>query len=306
LYRRSILSGHNEQVEVLAKTFNVKTCGNGKSLTNPGGRSIEQTDDASPVLPQTPAELIVRRDRGGVVAAGFDADEINATMGQRIDGLTDPDEAPEPQADAVSKPGDVWLCGNHRVMCGDSTSADAVGVLMAGKRVDFCFTSPPYNGGKGVRGTHFGGAGFYVDSSADDLSGGEYVDFNRQILAALVSVAADNFTCCYNVNYNKNSPGEYVDVIHAAKEYLPLVETIVWEKHMAPAISANPAHIAYFYCFDNADPDSICAFQRYASAEAAQVFLKTSSYLAYLREVERLLSGAPQFTTLTPVWSKGG
>jgi quinol monooxygenase YgiN len=80
----------------------------------------------------------------------------------------------------------------------------------------------------------------------------------------------------------------------------------VWEKHMAPAISANPAHIAYFYCFDNADPDSICAFQRYASAEAAQDFLKTSSYLAYLREVERLLSGPPQVTTLTPLWSKGG
>ncbi len=40
----------------------------------------------------------------------------------------------------------------------------------------------------------------------------------------------------------------------------------VWEKHMAPAIAANPGHLAYFYCFDNSDPDAICAFQQYSSA----------------------------------------
>jgi len=79
----------------------------------------------------------------------------------------------------------------------------------------------------------------------------------------------------------------------------------VWERHMAPAVSANPGHSAYFYCFDNADPDAIVAFQQYVSAEAASDFLKTESYAAYLREVEPLLSGPPQVTTLTPMWSKG-
>lgn len=79
----------------------------------------------------------------------------------------------------------------------------------------------------------------------------------------------------------------------------------VWETHMAPAIAANPGHIAYFYCFDNADPDSICAFQQYTSAQAAQDFLKTDSYAAYLKDVEPLLSGPPQVTALTPMWLKG-
>ena len=79
----------------------------------------------------------------------------------------------------------------------------------------------------------------------------------------------------------------------------------VWETHMAPAISAHKGHTAYFYCFDNSDPDSICAFQQYASAEAAQAFLQTPSYSAYLKDVEPLLSGPPQVTALTPVWSKG-
>lgn len=78
----------------------------------------------------------------------------------------------------------------------------------------------------------------------------------------------------------------------------------VWERHMAPAISANPGHLAYFYCFDDADADSICAFQHYASVEASEAFLKTGSYAAYLKEVEPLLASPPQVTALTPMWLK--
>lgn len=73
---------------------------------------------------------------------------------------------------------------------------------------------------------------------------------------------------------------------------------------MAPAIAANPGHTAYFYCFDNSDPNSICAFQQYSSVEASQDFLKTSTYAAYLKDVEPLLVGPPQVTALTPVWTK--
>ena len=52
----------------------------------------------------------------------------------------------------------------------------------------------------------------------------------------------------------------------------------VWERHMAPAIAGDPGHSAYFYCFDNSEVDSICAFQLYASSQAAEDFLKTPSY----------------------------
>ncbi|MBT9552175.1 MAG: antibiotic biosynthesis monooxygenase [Hydrogenophaga sp.] len=79
----------------------------------------------------------------------------------------------------------------------------------------------------------------------------------------------------------------------------------IWEKHMAPAIASNPGHTAYFYCFDQADPDAICAFQQYSSLEASQEFLRTSTYAAYLKDVEPLLAGPPQITALTPVWTKG-
>ncbi|WP_457279544.1 putative quinol monooxygenase [Polaromonas sp. P5_D5] len=78
----------------------------------------------------------------------------------------------------------------------------------------------------------------------------------------------------------------------------------VWGKHMAPAITSNPGHTAYFYCFDNTNQDSICAFQQYSSVEASREFLKTSTYAAYLKDVEPLLAGPPQVTALTPIWSK--
>ena len=54
-------------------------------------------------------------------------DELLATPKESVDG--DEDEAPEPQEDPVSKRGDVWILGAHRVMCGDSCSADDISKL---------------------------------------------------------------------------------------------------------------------------------------------------------------------------------
>ena len=77
---------------------------------------------------------------------GFTQDEIDALTPEQIpEGLTDEDAVPEVQADPVSKLGDVWLLGKHRVMCGDSTSIDAVETLMAGQQADQLVTDPPYN-----------------------------------------------------------------------------------------------------------------------------------------------------------------
>lgn len=76
---------------------------------------------------------------------GFDADWLNTLMADPgTDGLTDPDDVPEVSQFPVSATGDVWQLGKHRLLCGDSTSADGIAKLMAGQSADLCFTSPPY------------------------------------------------------------------------------------------------------------------------------------------------------------------
>lgn len=76
---------------------------------------------------------------------GFTQDEIDALTPEQIpEGLTDEDAVPEVQAEPVSKLGDVWLLGKHRVMCGDSTSIDAVEVLLEGRKAQMVHTDPPY------------------------------------------------------------------------------------------------------------------------------------------------------------------
>lgn len=59
-------------------------------------------------------------------------------------GLTDPDEVPKAPSEPISVLGDLWVLGNHRVLCGDSTSVDAVQVLMDNGAADMVFTDPPY------------------------------------------------------------------------------------------------------------------------------------------------------------------
>jgi len=54
------------------------------------------------------------------------------------------DEVPEPPADPITKPGDLWLLGRHRLLCGDSTSKSEVTYLMNGKKAGMLFTDPPY------------------------------------------------------------------------------------------------------------------------------------------------------------------
>ena len=75
---------------------------------------------------------------------GFDADEIANFLADPAEGLTDDDAVPEVPAVPVTVEGDVWLLGRHRLMCGDSTSIDAVERLMDGVKPDLIHTDPPY------------------------------------------------------------------------------------------------------------------------------------------------------------------
>jgi DNA modification methylase len=87
---------------------------------------------------------------------GFSTDEINALLTRDVvEGLTDEDAVPEVPEEPVTKSGDVWVLGKHRLMCGDSTSIDEATKLCNGMAVDMLLTDPPYNvayeGGNGLK-----------------------------------------------------------------------------------------------------------------------------------------------------------
>lgn len=75
---------------------------------------------------------------------GFDAQEVEDILPTGTDGLTDPDETPEPPVVPVSRAGDVWLLGRHRILCGDSTKAEDVSRVLGGVKPHLMVTDPPY------------------------------------------------------------------------------------------------------------------------------------------------------------------
>lgn len=77
---------------------------------------------------------------------GFDADELAALLNpDGKPGLTDPDEVPQTPETPANRPGDLWILGPHRLLCGDSTQAPEVARLMDRQMADMIFTDPPYN-----------------------------------------------------------------------------------------------------------------------------------------------------------------
>ena len=77
---------------------------------------------------------------------GFDSDELAALLHPGVDqGLTDPDEVPEPPDEAITQPGDIWILGNHRLMCGDSSKPEELDRLLDGQPIHLVHMDPPYN-----------------------------------------------------------------------------------------------------------------------------------------------------------------
>jgi len=77
---------------------------------------------------------------------GFDQEELAKLLDGGVQGgLTDPDEVPAPPDAATTRPGDLWILGNHRLLCGDSASQADVDRLLDGATIQLVNTDPPYN-----------------------------------------------------------------------------------------------------------------------------------------------------------------
>ena len=77
---------------------------------------------------------------------GFSEDDLATLLDPGVkEGLTDPDEVPEPPDEPITKPGDLWILGEHRLLCGDSGNPEHVDRLLDGAKIQLVNTDPPYN-----------------------------------------------------------------------------------------------------------------------------------------------------------------
>jgi DNA modification methylase len=86
------------------------------------------------------------------------------------DGLTDPDDVPAPPDEAFTKPGDLWILGSHRLLCGDSAKAEDVHLLLDGAVIHLVNTDPPYNVKVEPRSNNAIAAGLPAPLSSDPLA----------------------------------------------------------------------------------------------------------------------------------------
>ena len=82
-------------------------------------------------------------DVGELIDWGFNEDELQFKEPEQVNGLIEDDEVPEVE-ESITQPGDLWILGEHRLLCGDATKKEDVERLMDGQKADMVFTDPPY------------------------------------------------------------------------------------------------------------------------------------------------------------------
>jgi hypothetical protein len=139
----------------------------------------------------------LREDDFNLDLLGFGDDELEALLSEpdsEVAGNTDDDAVPETPETAVTVLGDVWLLGDHRLLCGDATNLEAVQKVLAGGLADMVFTDPPYNVNYGatmkdkLRGKK--------RKIANDNLGDGFEQFLREVCANLLTVTKGSIYVC--------------------------------------------------------------------------------------------------------------
>jgi DNA modification methylase len=200
-------------------------------------------------------ELTDLRDLGfDLSLTGFADDELSALFADATEGLTDPDDVPEPPAEPVTQPGDVWLLGRHRLLCGDCTDPGMVATVMASRLADLIVTSPPYNQNldkfkpSGMQ-RETGWVNRVAAAYADSMPERDYQDWQRKLLAIWHDAMRDGASVFYNHKHRYRDkrvvsplewlPGPFAfrqeivwsrpgSVTQNARMFLPCDERIYW------------------------------------------------------------------------------
>ncbi|CAB4184440.1 COG0863 DNA modification methylase [uncultured Caudovirales phage] len=154
------------------------------------------------------------------------------------------DEVPEPPAVPITKAGDLWLLGTHRVLCGDSTNADDVARLMDGSKAQMMFTDPPY--GVNYEGGHFHSGDVSIVRKREKLE----ADSTADIYSAFLPVA---FKFVDGACYIWFAGSKSLEVYSALKENnYEIHSLLIWNKTNAKYAAMNSQyklrHEPFIYC----------------------------------------------------------
>ena len=193
----------------------------------------------------TLAGLMAEIDIGGVdlELTGFSISEIETLLTPQgcVEDEFDEEQAKkdiEDNGGAVTQAGDIWLIGNHRLICGDSTLPGTFEELLEGKKAQLCVTSPPY----GIAGNKPGGMQVYES--------GEIDEWRTTMTAAIRNMCRHANVVCYNIADKFNTGGQFLEPtfaysieMFADNGFRPLFIKI-WNKQRKALSSASPIHLS--------------------------------------------------------------
>jgi DNA modification methylase len=159
---------------------------------------------------------------------GFDDKELDALLNviEGTDGLTDEDAVPEVPEEPKTKLGDIYILGNHRLMCGDSTSIDDAEKLMDGLLADLVFTDPPYNVDYSGRGANNLGT-----IKNDNMSDNDFEQFCRDVFTTYNAIMKP--LACIYVCHPDSQSAPKIAFEKTFAEQFKKSSTIIWMKQSA-------------------------------------------------------------------------
>jgi len=187
---------------------------------------------------------------------GFSEDELVNLLkkDEGTEGLTDEDAVPDAPEVPVTVEGDVWVLGRHRLMCGDSTSIDAVERLMDGGKADMVLTDPPYGVSfVGVKGSMYSsgkkaGKNSVEMIKADDLRGDDLAQLFLDSISC-ASAASKDGAAMY-IFFAINRSAETLSGLSGVG--LEVRNWLIWDKgnvgFHAMGAQYKPNYEAFLYC----------------------------------------------------------
>jgi 16S rRNA G966 N2-methylase RsmD len=162
-------------------------------LTEDDKVGLALADNRAAELSDWDAQMLKQLSEEHDIAPWFDQEDLEALLqdAEQLDpaeGKTDPDDVPEPPEQPITKPGDLWILGNHRLLCGDSTNIQHVERLMDGQKADMVFTDPPY--GVAYEGGHNDKKRQQIQNDA--LAGEDLTSLFHGALTAAITVTAEH------------------------------------------------------------------------------------------------------------------